>query len=362
VTQPLEFFRQVLAQFDVAASQSECSEHFFDLAGHTIQLRFAGSAVMPLIVPALEHLRIAPVPQAELTVCLWDVASTGVNLPQRPWGNDVVISRGEIRGFEDPRILTSYRLGQNVLSMLDTERDLGVVVSNSAAHIPKFFGNLLPMHDLLHWWVGAQGLQFVHAAAVGKPDGGVLLPGKSGSGKSTTALTCLQSDLLFASDDYCIVEQEPRPYVHSLYSSAQLVPEQSRKFPHLASVVSNREYVDPQPAGSQHAVEEDQEYLPLKHIVYLHEAYPGKVTKGFPVKAIFVPRITGQPHTKITPAKPMDAFKALTPSSVFQLSGAGEQAFRTISKFVRSVPTCRLELGTNLDEIPLVISRYLSDH
>jgi hypothetical protein len=58
----------------------------------------------------------------------------------------------------------------------------------------------------------------------------------------------------------------------------------------------------------------------------------------------------------------MDAFKALTPSSVFQLSGAGEQAFRMISKFVRSVPTCRLELGTNLDEIPLVISRYLSDH
>ena len=39
-----------------------------------------------------------------------------------------------------------------------------------------------------------RNLQYVHAGAVGNKNGGILLVGKGGSGKSSTALACLKSD------------------------------------------------------------------------------------------------------------------------------------------------------------------------
>ena len=72
----------------------------------------------------------------DLTICLWDADSTGYNLPPRPWGENDHVSRGDIRGFDDPIIRTAYTLGPNTLSMLDTEHNLAVFCTTSAAHIP----------------------------------------------------------------------------------------------------------------------------------------------------------------------------------------------------------------------------------
>ena len=61
----------------------------------------------------------------------------------------------------------------------------------------------------------------VHAAAVGDESGGVLLVGRGGSGKSTTALSCLGTQVGYLADDYCLVEMVEGPRVHSLYTSGK---------------------------------------------------------------------------------------------------------------------------------------------
>ena len=77
---------------------------------------------------------------------------------------------------------------------------------------------------------------FCTAAAVGQAAGGVLLVGAGGSGKSTCALSCLTSDLLYAGDDYVAVELRPEPRVLSLFCSGKLEPDHAALLP--ASSVS----------------------------------------------------------------------------------------------------------------------------
>ena len=116
-------------------------------------------------------------------------------------------------------------------------------------------------------------LQLMHAGAVGYADGGVLLAGKSGSGKSTTALACLASDLLFASDDYVCVATTAQPWVHSLYSTAKLVPGNLSRFPELSGKLSNPDRLTTE-----------------KAMVNVHAHFPAKVLSGFPIRAILLPR------------------------------------------------------------------------
>lgn len=342
---PREFFSDVLRQFRSAESSGvSCHEYFYDVAGFTIALSFAGTALLPIITPALSHLRIdadsttAP----DLNVYLWDADSTGTPLPRRPWGENDVLSRGDIRGFDDPIVRTAYTLGPNTLSMLDTDTDVALFCTTSAEHIPTDYRGS-PLLVILSWWTSTRGLQYVHAGAVGTPEGGALLVGKGGSGKSTSALSCLGSELAYAADDYCLLDaRRDPPYVHSIYNSAKLEAGHIQTFPHLLPLVSN-----PQDLGK------------CKAVIYLHDHHPERLTRGFPVKAVLIPRVTGEVDTRLTPASHVDGLRALAPSTLFQLSGAGEQNFTLMAAFARRIPSYFLEAGTDLKQIPAVIHEFL---
>jgi hypothetical protein len=300
-----------------------------------------------VITPALAHLHTEPDSSRspDLTVCLWDADSTDVPLPYRPWGENDTVSRGDIRGFDDPVIRTAYTLGPNALSMLDTRNDLAVFCTTSAAHIPTDYRGS-PLLVILSWWMSGKGLQYVHAGAVGTSDGGVLLVGKGGSGKSTSALSCLESELRYAADDYCLLDtRAASPRVHSIYNSAKLEASHIRTFPRLLPLVSN-----PEDLGV------------AKAVIYLHDHHPQKLTSGFPVKAIFVPRVTGKIDTHLTPASQVDGLRALAPSTLFQLSGAGGRNFALMADFARRVPSYFLDAGTDLAQIPAVIQEFLAQH
>jgi hypothetical protein len=342
---PGEFFSAVLQQFRSAESSGASTyQYVYSVAGFTIALRFLGTALLPVITPALSHLRIDPDSSGspDLTVYLWDADSTGVALPRRPWGENDTLSRGDIRGFDDPVIRTAYTLGPNALSMLNTDTNVAVFCTTSAAHIPTDYRGS-PLLVILSWWTSTKGLQYVHAGAVGTPQGGVLLVGKGGSGKSTSALSCLSSGLSYAADDYCLLDtRADPPYIHSIYNSAKLEADHIRSFPHLLPLVSN-----PQDLGI------------CKAVIYLNDHHPEKVTRGFPVKAVFIPRVTGKVDTHLTPASHVDGLRALAPSTLFQLSGAGEQNFALMASFARRIPSYFLDAGTDLDQIPTVIQEFL---
>ena len=112
--------------------------------------------------------------------------------------------------------------------------------------------------------MGNYGFQLVHAGAVGTRDGGVLLVGKGGSGKSTTTFTCLDSGLAYVSDDYCIIENSSIPYTHSLYSTGKLNAEDVGRFPRLMPALYNYDRLETE-----------------KALYFFYEQFPHRISNGF---------------------------------------------------------------------------------
>jgi hypothetical protein len=348
------FFESTYQIFQRAEHAAGSAERSYNICGQYVKLRFAGSALPLFITPALEHLSVQSVGDPSLTVCIWDDISTNTQMPPPPWlglavlrqdGNfqGVYTRRGDVHGFSDHRIYTSYNWDANALSILDKKRNLALYWTYNAHRLPSYEVSA-PLRTIFHWWVNQFGFQFVHSGAVGTIQGGVLLAGKGGSGKSTTALTCLNSELLYVSDDYCLISADQVPYAFCIYSSAKLNANNIHRVPHVISAISNLDRIDSE-----------------KAVFFLYPYAPAKIVKNFPIRAILLPRISGITETKLTSASPMEALKALALSTMSQLAGAGQASLQIMNRLVHQVPCYHLELGTDLSQIPDVIAGLLRE-
>jgi hypothetical protein len=308
--------------------------------------------LIPFITPALRHLLAESSDAASLTVCIWDDVSTKTRMPPPPWtgltvlGTDgnfkgVYTRRGDVRGFCDDRILTSYNWDANALSMLDRKRGLALYWTHNATRLPSYESSA-PLRTIFHWWMNQFGLQFIHSGAVGTLNGGVLLAGKGGVGKSTTALTCLSSDLFYVSDDYCLIAADPVPHAFCIYSSAKLNADNIYRIPCLMPTISNNDRVDKE-----------------KAVFFLYPYFEKKIIRGFPVRAILLPRISGGRETSLTPASSVEALKALALSTMSQLAAAGRESVQIMNRLVHLVPCYHIDLGSDLTRIPYVIGGLL---
>ena len=260
----------------------------------------------------------------------------------RPWQEDDFLARGVIQGYNTERIYTAFQHGSGAVSVLDKERNLAVFWAPDP-RLPYWeYGS--PLRTILHWWLLSQGLQLVHAAAVGNSTGGVLIGGKGGSGKSTTALACLESNLSYVGDDYTLLGLDSGPVVHSLYNSAKLNSDHVQRFPALLPKIANPERLADE-----------------KALLFVNEHYPSKVATRLPVRAILLPRVTGLPETRLKRVSVAMALAALAPSTIFQLPRAGNEAFKFLATFARQLPCFSLEVGTDLSTIPPVIEGLLAE-
>ncbi|MEM6327272.1 MAG: serine kinase [Bacteroidota bacterium] len=313
------------------------------IGDRAVRLTFAGDALVPAFLPALAHLPETTT-EANATVHIWDAASTGVPLPDPAWGPEEYGPRGLVRGFNTDTLRTAYQIGSGVLSVADLASRRAIVAVHDAEALP-YYERGAPLLSALHWTLSDATSQFVHAGAVGVSDGGVLLVGPGGSGKSTTALACLGSDLLYAGDDYALAQLTPDgPRVASVYTSAKIKPGGTRWLPHLRPLIDNPE------RGPDE-----------KDLLFVHRHHPEAIVRGFPLRAIVVPEITGAPASVLQLTDAADAFRALVPSTVLQLPSGGPRATAVLARLVREVPCVRLRLGTDMAEIPHVIGNLLRD-
>jgi hypothetical protein len=333
---------QLEAAFSGAEATAPVEKRSFRIGGHQLMLRFAGQGVIPSIVPAFAHLEAAPFQEPELIVDIGDGSSTGAAPPVPP-DVDPESPVGALYFFEDPPVRGVFRPGIQALSVVDLRADHAWCWVADPDALP-YWERAAPIRQILHWWMATRGHQQVHGGAIGTPDGGVLLAGKGGSGKSTCSLVSLMSELRYAGDDYTMVSLEPHPLVHSLFCSGKVHPENLWRVPHLAAAVSNAQYL---------AVE--------KAVVFVDQQFPDRLIDSFPLRAIVLPTITGSPCTRAVPTSRAAALAALAPSTVFQLHTAGSEALRYMARLVREVPAFVLELGHDVSEVPNVILALLDD-
>jgi hypothetical protein len=339
--QSVEYFQSVYELFRSSRQITRPVERSYIIGGYRIRLSFSGTALLSLTT-ALEHLATDDRSTPDLTICLWDSESTGQRMIDRPWQEEDFLARGVIQGYNTERIYTAFQHGSGAVSVLDKERNTAVFWAPD--HRLPYWEYGSPLRSILHWWLLSKGLQLVHAAAVGNSNGGVLIGGKGGSGKSTTALTCLESDLSYVGDDYTLLGLESGPMVHSLYNSAKLNSDHVERFPALLPKVAN-----PERSADE------------KALLFVNEHYPAKVATRLPVRAVLLPRVTGLAETRWKRVSVAMTLAALAPSTIFQLPRAGNEAFQFLAAFVRQLPCFSLEVGTDLSTIPPAIERLLAE-
>lgn len=327
----------IRAKLDTGSSR----ERYYSIANRVIRLDFAGEALAPKLTPALAHLASGPSNNLSLTVCLWDKTSAHFELPPTPWHFEDCCKAQKIMVYNNDHLSMVFNTNDQAFSMLDSSANLAVFHVPDARTIP-YYESGAPLRLVFNWWAGKHDLQMVHAAAVGTASGGVLLVGKGGSGKSTTALTCLHAGMNYAGDDYVLVSASPSPSVHSIYNSAKINADNLGRLPFLREVVSNADKLASE-----------------KALVYLHKYHPERVKKSFPLKAVLLPCVTGGQSSRLKKTSPSQALAALAPSTIFQLPGSGTKALRTMARLVETLPCYVLELGSDLRMIPRVITELL---
>lgn len=338
----ISYFDSVYQAYQQAEAICEkVSLRYFRIANSVVCLRFAGEALVPLLVRALAHLEVPAVSQPDLTICLVSTQDVGVARPAPAWQGNRYQRRGEVFGFTNDRIYTGIQWESGALVLLDQERNLAIYWVHEHSKIPHWEIGA-PCLPILNAWFSQRQAQVVHSAAIGTVNSAVLLVGKGGSGKSTTALSCLNSSLMYLSDDYCLIAPEPAPTVFSIYSTGKKNTDDLDRLPFLRSLVSNPDRLNHE-----------------KAIFFLHENFSEKILPSSLLKATFIPRVTGKIETTLEKATSVEGISALIPSTIKQIGGAGKTACDLIMKTLSQLPCYYLNLGTDIPQIAQTIQRFL---
>ena len=330
------FFESALHTFHAAAERSGIVRSQYRIGDRTVRLEFAGTALTPLR-RALAHLETADATPPNLTVEVWDSESTGTRPLERNW---IENDRGEPREasfVSGERFHSEFHDVAGIRYMLDSSRDLGLYCIEDARDLP-LYEKAAPMRPLLHAWLHRQGLVPAHAGAVGFEWGGVLLAGKGGRGKSCTALSCVGSNLGYASDDFCVLASAPRWTGYSMYGTGKLHRRDLERFGHLAQC----------PTESVSAQEE-------KVVFFLNEHAPSQMLSRFPILAVLLPTPASGGETQVAAISSSVVYRELSMSTILMAPPTVVPAFRSFARLLREVPCFELRIGADSRQIPGVI-------
>ena len=278
-----------------------------------IRLRIAGEALVERLAPALEPLETARPHDVDI------VAFEG-DLPSPPWdataAGEHYVAAGGVQVLHGP----------DTLLLLDGDR--GAFWARDAEALPRW-ETAAPLRTLLRWALREHGLHLVHGAAVVGARGAALLAGRSGAGKSTTALAAAEAGLGYVGDDYCAVELGDPPRVHALYAVGKVDAAGLRRVPGLRVLPGG-----PTPDGKELVV-------------------PRGLTRSAPLVSIVLPRVgRGAP---LAPATSAEALSALA-TSILLLPRSTQADLDALGALVRALPAYGLQLG---DDPAAILAKHL---
>jgi hypothetical protein len=317
----------------------------FELAGLVVRVVLCGQPLVAVTSPALAHADVsgnASAATADLTIVAWDARATGVGLPPAFCTAAEIGLRGEIATLSDDRFQAAYFTQARTLSHYDDRRRLALLGVVDATRLAAF-ERANPFRAIIGWFLRRHGRVLVHAAAVGTPAGAIVLGGRSGVGKSTTALRCMLAGLDYLGDDVCCVSCDPAagPLVHGVYSSAKTHRHDWATLPKLAAFAEPR----------HHAADKEHYFL-AKH-------FADRLPRSRPIRAVVIPdHSTGR--LGFEPVATTEAISPIAASTTALLTSAGGEILAHLGAIVRRVPCYRFHLGSDPTLIPGKVREFLA--
>ncbi|BFU96171.1 MAG: conserved protein of unknown function [Nitrospira sp.] len=330
-------------------------EYHFSLHGVDLHYHTSSSALVAPILSFLRHfcadsgqggtvltIRFEQVGgRAEIPVTLSKQARTlfSGTCPSRGdslrsiWRCDVV--------QDGDRLVTDFH-DQGVL-IIDGPRGLveGYFISPEAMHEDvreSFF------HYALIELLKRRGLFTVHATALEYQGQGVLIPGYSGQGKTTSFLSLLRSGFRYLSDDY--------PLLRDRGTHMELL-----SFPMKVDVTDRTIEFFPELRDAPSGI--------LKQGVWKkwfqpEDVYPNSVGTSCRPAMILFPRVVDMAHSCLEPLSRSRALEAVMPQALRVYDpDVARREFQALSKLVQQVDCYRLHFGRDILDLPKLIAPLL---
>jgi hypothetical protein len=340
------FYKSVYNQTDmVFALNSEIEIRHIFVGDMMIQCRFAGAALMPVIMPALEHLIIEATKESvtDYKIDIWDSESTNIDFPIAPCGIDDILVRGELDGFISERFEAAFFTHARMLTVIDHDEKHGVVCLATSSDIPAF-ELACPLRGILSWILRRNDIAMIHAASVGTSDGCVIIGGNSGAGKSSTALRGLAGGMFYLGDDICAISNKNNnSTVYGIYSSGKTLSSDLKFFPALTASIHSH-------------FEEFYE----KEVYFFYSQFKSQLPKSGKIKAVIIPHQDPSLAIGFQKIANANALSVICSSTKNLLPNAGNEMFYILSSILHQTSCYRFNLGNDPSLIVDTLANFIS--
>ncbi len=360
-----EYFGQLLDRYKQAA-QGGAGTLDLEMAGLRLRLSYAGEGLREGLLGPFEHLGCMDAGDPDLTISLFDTASSGVEPPPPLW-DPIAAAPGTnpIVRLRSGRACVLAAAGSRGLTAALPAAGVAVFHLPDAAAIPAS-ERAAPIREALQLLMAEQGRLMTHAGAVGHAGRGVLVVGRGGSGKSTLALSCALAGMAIVADDYVLLEPGPPPVAHAMQSTAKLTEDSATRLGVPVGAVGAADF-EPTLEG------------PAKALVEIRELAPGTIRRHLEIGAIVAPSISPLTSRFVSPGatksevsdtsgppvlravSSAEGLRAVAPSTIVQSGFAGGAALAALAALVREVPSYALELSPDPATNAAAVDRLVAE-
>lgn len=312
---PLEYQEILHKNFPHETSESS----FYKIGGHTFEIQFPSKHFKNLYKAPFQKSSES----ADFTLYVWDSRVANQKKLSPGWHPNAYAQKGEIPLLSQGKFRAVYDAGAATLSFANLQERKGYCWTPDLQQRP-YWEKGSPLRNLIHWFLPLKRKYLVHGACIGTRKKGVLIVGKGGSGKSTTALSCLNTPLFYCGDDYCALSNDPAPQVYNIYTSAKI----ATKSNHLKDIIAI-----------------DQE----------------KLIENIALSAIIFPKIGPHANPKIAPTSKGNILRELAASTIFQLPGKNGEMLSFFKNIVLKVPCYTLFLSPQREKNSQYLWEFLHD-
>jgi hypothetical protein len=189
-----------------------------------------------------------------------------------------------------------------------------------------------------------QGLFTVHATALEYQGHGVLIPGYSGQGKTTTFLSLLRSGFRYLSDDY--------PLLRDRDTHMELLA-----FPMKIDVTDRTIEFFPELRNAAPGILRQGVY---KKNFQAEDLYADSIGSSSTPAMILFPRVVDMPHSCLEPLPKSRALEAIMPQGLLVYDqSVARREFQVLSRLVQQVDCYRLHFGRDVLGLPKLITPLL---
>ena len=333
---------EIISYFDKAQLAAEdLRQHNLSLGGRQARIVYSSATLETSLFQAFEHLENTgnhAAPEFHIFAC--DNKILNRALPGWKQFEEISGKEAMLVTYNSETIHALYNPESHIFSLVDTAARRGWYYLPQVSDLP-YYEKAAPMRMLLHWWCEMTERVLVHGAAVGWNSQAVLLAGRGGTGKSTTAMLAAQSGFDFLGDDYVVLDNAHGPSVLSAYNSVKFRWEMTDRLPETKIHAVN------------HSQDDDKGYF------YLYQTHRDILAESLPLKAVLLPSIAQKDKTTFFRLPSTRGLLGLAASSIFQMPGSGKQTLTNLADILKDIPVYQMSLGTDNAEIVNSLKTFL---